>query len=1204
MLHGQVLNFLRKLKDDKKCRQITVVVMCLILVIVALLVFRQTKTVGVALTEDNYTEYTEDNNKDTSASSTYGKNENTRSTKKKSAKKGGSARTATVPDADVELDDYIVSVDASGTARIDANHYVTMLELSFRVEPQLVLDVTDAGYKFVYDLPEEVSIPDVLITDGPFHAYKIDSDPLELAFTYDFVDNGDGTFRIEIIFDEDYAIEALESESDFILNTLRCRCYITESGDGGHQGLDIEFDTGQTLHIPPEQINVNYDVSVYKTGSYTADGTLRYEVEITSHNGTPSAVELSDTFVYSGSGTVSAPSGLLAVLHHADGTVETIPITEGMETVTQNQNEYDMTLDLPQLDDDEYYTIIYEYTVTGLDNEDDPVSAYNNVEVTSSDGHDTVEDTSDYFIYNQQRQKIGKDGIPFEHLVQWHISVNDRGNDVAGKTVYDEGFAEALTQTINGTSGIFVQKGWQEAVEGIDYEFVYDGGGNVTGVRFLPADGSTPNTNVYHITYYTDPQVAYGETERVHNEAEFDGDTAEYDVIVTGGDIEKTADGDESGAGDTHIMDWTVTVDVPAGGIMGGTTFTDTFSPAGHTMTAAQYSALVTALETAWDEDMTISPIYTGTDITGYTFTVGSANDGYLLDNGNLNEITWHYQTTGDMAGKSIETFSNEFTDGNKTLEAENTISPNVKKLNARKVSDWQTIFTEDPTTIALNYEDDDKTFVWIAEVTPTSGVSQYRVVDTLPEGVELTAIKVMPAPLTAYNYTIDSYTNNLLTIDANGNISGEIGQLWMSKTMVSGTLSTDSNDREIVDITLSRNSANSDLFRTKFYVIYYCQLSEDMWPDNGRAHIILDNNVEVTADGGDYGEADNRIIVDAENLADVVGKSASWDPDTHLITYTVDINPAAENLLTSSGGTVDPDWLDFRDVLTYTAVQGTGTGEVVLNLQSVVLEKEENSVWSALHNIEWTAHTENDSDNPNARNAVIEMRIPDESHLRLTYTYHVNSSMNDGITLVNSATVEGHGDESGDNTTHIDVEDFTTSAESTFKEFCLVKTDMDSGVPLAGAEFTAYVWNSASEQWVSTGKTYVTDANGRIVIKLSDKYAGGNTNVYSKDIAYCIMETGAPPGYLLPENPRPFYFWFSDQETEPEYAPDDYMLTAANVSNSSHRVMAENQRQEGIPDTGVKMTNPLFTLGSLLIAGLAVIIFTKKIYDKRNELK
>ncbi len=659
----------------------------------------------------------------------------------------------------------------------------------------------------------------------------------------------------------------------------------------------------------------------------------------------------------------------------------------------------------------------------------------------------------------------------------------------------------------------------------------------------------------------------YGETAIVHNDANFDGDTASYDVVVTGGDIEKTADGEQSLGNDLHGMNWTINVQIPVGGIKSGTSFSDTLSPDGHYMTQAQYVALVSALQTAWGPNVSVTPVYTGGNITGYTFTVGTAGSGYLFDDddGTVEDITWQYhQTTGDMSGKVSESFVNTFSDGQKTLPVINNISPNVKKLNVQKISDWQTDFSEQPYSISLDYEDEDKSFVWIAQVTPTPGLQQYSVTDTLPEGVELIGVKVIPAPLTPYNYGMNDGPYNLLTIDADGVISGEIGNLWQSETLASGQLST--SGRQVVDITLKPKYNSSDLFNNTFFVIYYCQLAEDVWPQNGTVHLELNNTVSVETNGNNYGEADNQINIDATKKEKIVDKASSWDKDLHMLNYAVDINPSAENLLTGSGGTDDPEWLSLTDVLTYEARQGTGTGEAILSLNSVRLEKEENGVWSELHNIQWTAHTETDSVDPTVKHAFIEMQVPDSTHLRLTYSYQVNSTMDGGITLSNSATLEGHGDESGNDNTHIKAEDFETYGESIIEEFWLIKTDQEDGRPLSNAVFTVYIWDAVNEKWSATPKTYTTNSDGKITIRLTDKYDNG-TSAYQTDTAYCIMETTAPPGYILPENPPPFYFWFSKYASAPHNAPSDFMQSAADISTSSNRVEAENLRDyDAIP--------------------------------------
>ena len=288
--------------------------------------------------------------------------------------------------------------------------------------------------------------------------------------------------------------------------------------------------------------------------------------------------------------------------------------------------------------------------MTGLPDQNAAVSAYNTLDATSTNNHETTSDHADYFIYNKQPQKVGKDGIPFDEYI------------------------------------LFVQKGWADATPGVDYAFVYGDDNKIIGVRFLPVDGSAPNNNTYHITYYTLPDVAYGQTAIVHNDAEFDGDTASYDVVVTGGDIEKTADGEQSLGNDLHRMNWTINVQIPVGGIQSGKTFSDTLTPNGHYMTQDQYNALVSELHTAWGTNVSVTPVYTGDKITGYTFTVGTAGSGNLFDDddGMVENITWQYQTTGDMSGRVSESFVNTFTDGQKTLPVINNISPNVKKLNAK----------------------------------------------------------------------------------------------------------------------------------------------------------------------------------------------------------------------------------------------------------------------------------------------------------------------------------------------------------------------------------------------------------------------------------------------------------------------------------------------------------------------------------------
>ena len=75
--------------------------------------------------------------------------------------------------------------------------------------------------------------------------------------------NGDGTYHIEIEFDEDYVQDALLSGSDLIFNNLRFKCYIVEEDGDDSDGLNVSFTIDQELYIPPDEINENYDISTH-----------------------------------------------------------------------------------------------------------------------------------------------------------------------------------------------------------------------------------------------------------------------------------------------------------------------------------------------------------------------------------------------------------------------------------------------------------------------------------------------------------------------------------------------------------------------------------------------------------------------------------------------------------------------------------------------------------------------------------------------------------------------------------------------------------------------------------------------------------------------------------------------------------------------------------------------------------------------------
>ena len=72
-------------------------------------------------------------------------------------------------------------------------------------------------------------------------------------------------------------------------------------------------------------------------------------------------------------------------------------------------------------------------------------------------------------------------------------------------------------------------------------------------------------------------------------------------------------------------------------------------------------------------------------------------------------------------------------------------------------------------------------------------------------------------------------------------------------------------------------------------------------------------------------------------------------------------------------------------------------------------------------------------------------------------------------------------------------------------------------------AVFTVYKF--VEGEFVATDLTYTTARNGTFELKKTD------SSIFEDDTAYYLMETAAPEGYLLPESPEKYYFYFGSSE-------------------------------------------------------------------------
>lgn len=1087
------------------------------------------------------------------------------------------------PDANGNLDltDYLKTVTGEGTTYTPP-FYSTKMNANFNLSAEAASLVTTAtGKKLYWNLPKGVILGDNLIAGGTNTAFKEGTN--EIAFYYSFHKNEDGTYRVDIQFRPEYVEDAQGSD---ISNGIRFECLINEKDAGSDNGVDLEISKELHLVIPNDQINWSKDISVEKEMVHlTNDQKLAYTVKVSSANGTPGPIELTDTLTkQSEDGILGDPLLTSVVKYSSNKPVEECSPEYRFEKKSNSQFVIHMNLD--PLEAGEYYLINYEYPLEAMpQNADRYIN--NNVSVSSSDGKNKVEDNAFSGIWEGKKPMLEKAEIVSGDEVSWTVTLNKPKFDIADMVFKDP----MLNEANKGLNITYEGRGeWEQipAVENVDYIILKNENDEIEGIQFLPETDTGTNTKTYQIKYQTKGEAEYGKDTIVKNRAEFDGESVEKEATVKGGSLYKKSDGFSQTTDGKYAINWSATINIPTLGIKEGTVFTDTFSPDGHYMTEAQWKDFEKNLKAAWGENAVhnITPVTDSSDkekIIGYSFETGPDT---LKGKAPLT-IVWKYQTTAEAAGTQPIKFKNALSDGKKDVEASQEIDPSTEKV--KKLSFSSGGWTEYQGTAELN-SDGTTEFGWVIEITTSPNVTTYTLKDQLPVGVEAVKVGLFEQKPQGNMPPADNFS---VSIPADGNsFSKDMGWSEWNLTNINGTYDRqDIGDKLTINIEKSRNSNGGSLLTNeKLYVYVGCSLKENAWPKPGQTSTeTYTNKVNILADKQDYGHAENDISVTAKKEKHTLNKTGTWNQEKQTVNYVVEINPAEEDLVPES------DSVNFKDTLTYTAKKGVQTGKAVLLLDSVKLEKKVNGKWVLVDNVSWNAYTNiiKHSNDDWEGQSIIQMQVPDSTHLKLSYSYLIDSTLDQGMNLKNTATMNGQSYDKGQDNIDIPKKDFSHSAESSYRVFHLQKVDTDTGKGLKGAKFT--VQGYINGKWTDIGKEYLTDSDGSLNIQYGDKKSSGE-KAYEYNIAYRIQETQAPAGYQLPENPSVFYFWFSQGQTEPSDKPSDFPSNAADISVGSYRATAANQRSEEVvlPETGGNGME-MFLFTGALAAGISLFLISRK---------
>ena len=1035
---------------------------------------------------------------------------------------------------------------------------------------------------------QDISIPDA-VCDG-WHTYTDESG--NKLCNYRFVKNNDGTFSALIKFADDY----IQSNTTEIKGgaTFGASGY-SEVKDNGDVVVKIGGDA--TLDISKEYIHwdknhsADYDITVKK--SNTTDNTLKkdgngkyaeYVVDVSSEKGTPDVITLNDV-LQAGKMSVDTSKFTYTITKNGQqvGGEYTANVTASQNNDNDNHN-YNLTATLPKLNAGESCQIKYKYYYdTSLCDSGNESQASNKVtgESINKKSNEKVIDTSSSII-KYKRDDLDKTGTydPNSQTVKWTITVNKERNDIVGAVLTDNCLKDAKNFRMSSEQDIY----WKGA------QIQYDKEGKISSIIFV-AMNNNKNDSTYVITYET-PVTPQSYNQTVSNQVVFKNKEISFNkwagvnVPGTHGDIKvtkKVTSNKEEPKKNRYELSWESTFTIPSTGADAGAEFVDeltntTSDNMAHYMTYQQVKDVFDQARTIFgdkiykfkvksgDQEYDFNSLDSKTD-TKFTRFSFEFKDKYVPSNDSKDgfKVTLNYNSYADYsAGGEIEFKNNaKFWDVN--ADASFKTKKDIKSSIVKSDGNNNTADTYVKTT-DVGY---DGTLTWIVKVTMDKKATKYTITDNMPEGISVQNVTVQ----LQYNnpdqgFTYPTLDGKSYTVDNSNN-----------KTHFTAGINTSckketSNGREVITTTVEKpKNANVPGWNegSTIFLVYKCKADSAETLEAGK-ELVYKNTASAKSDSNDkIGESSQTQIIskpkqDSENIPDsgdkVISKNGSWDNDQHKLNYTVLINPEGKTYLGAD------KTLNLKDVLSYKKVtydDSSARWQVDLMPGTVKFReaiKQDDGTYKpgeVISDCKWTYDSQEALYDYQYSSKTINAIVPDGKAIMLTYTYSVKADLiqewgdsKPKFDVSNTVSLEGV-----DNSkTEIHTELKYTKSYSSFyvyknDSFILYKTEEgNNGKLLPNAEFDVYKYdpNSTDSTKTSDGyvyvNKYVTDKTGKIVINF-DKSMTYNTQYY-------VVETKAPSGYVLPEEPAKTYFYFSspDAAKYPVTAPNN-SLTGTCLANN-----------------------------------------------------
>lgn len=403
---------------------------------------------------------------------------------------------------------------------------------------------------------------------------------------------------ITITFDENFANNDAFTGNIYFLGLI-------DAGEKGEGGTITFPGTSNTIEIEQKQEESGnaHDVSVKKTGTLNEDKSVSYTIEISTKNGTKDGqkITIGDILGNDNGAVMGAyTQDSVTVKKVSAENIETT-LTAGTDyTLTfgtqNNQNDFAITK-LGELKAGEKYVVTYT-AAAQTENADGSAKLNNHGYAQTEDYSDQSHTWVDTEISKAWIHKEGWNDAE-RNVINWTITLNPSGNDLAGWTLNDELMAGGQSVDLNGiaftiqdSSGHPLTDANSNAVTSLPYTF--------------PA--GTENKKTYTITYSTPTGVFANGTTLSNTASITKGDKTYSDVqnvVVKHREWQLSKSSANQGSdqgGGIRQYEWNANVTIPGGELTSFTyvdTIQDPVSSIGGTPQPGKHYGIASRIEAA-----------------------------------------------------------------------------------------------------------------------------------------------------------------------------------------------------------------------------------------------------------------------------------------------------------------------------------------------------------------------------------------------------------------------------------------------------------------------------------------------------------------------------------------------------------------------------------------------------------------------------